>query len=302
MTQKELTIYVNGEFLPEGEAKVSVFDRCFLYGDGIFEGITVWKGVPFKLDAHLKRMFYGLSFLLIENPLTPEEWKKAIMETIRLNDLDEGYLRPQVSRGEGISAIRWQPHLLKQAKPNVVIIPEQGLIYGDALKKGFKAKVLSRPRIPSVCIPAGTKHCNYLDSVLGAIEVNTAGMDIGIAVDRDGFVTEGLAYNIFIARNGDLHTPPLTRDLLPGITREVLIEIFKREGTGVFEADFDVFTMSSADEVFFCSTLRLGGSIVEIDGRQIGDGNPGPITKLAGELLLAEMDREVEQFKRFPMP
>lgn len=298
MAQTGLTIYVNGEFLSESEAKVSVFDRCFLYGDGVFEGITVWKGVPFKLDAHLRRMFRGLSYLRIENPLTLEEWKRAIMETIRLNDLEEGYLRPQVSRGEGISSVKWEPHLLRKATPNVVIIPEKGLIYGEAMKTGFRAKVLSRPRIPSRSIPSGTKHCNYLNTVLGAIEVTASGMDIGIAIDMEGYVTEGLVYNIFIVKNGDLYTAPLTRDLLPGITREVIIEVFRREGHKVFEADFDVFTLCSADEVFFCSTLRLGGPVVEIDGRKIGDGKPGPITKKAGELLLAEMDREAEQFKK----
>lgn len=294
MAKKELTIYLNGKFVPESKAKVSVYDRCFLYGDGIFEGITVWKGVPFKLDAHLRRMSKGLSYLLIENPLTPEKWKKAIMETIRLNAMDKGHLRPQVSRGEGISAVRWQPQLLKKSKPNVVIIAEMGLIYGEAMKKGFKAKVLSRPRIPSVCIPAGTKHCNYLDSVLGAIEVTISGMDIGIAADRNGFITEGMAYNIFIVKDGALYTPPLTRDLLPGITREVIIEIMRREDYNVFEADFDVLTMCSAEEVFFCSTLRLGGPVIEIDGRKIGDGKPGPVTKRVGELILAEMDKEAE--------
>jgi branched-chain amino acid aminotransferase len=297
MAEEALTIYLNGRFVPENEAKVSVFDRCYLYGDGIFEGITVWKWVPIRLQAHLNRMARGLSYLRIENPLTPEEWQKAIMETIRLNDLREGYLRPQVSRGEGISAVRWEPPLLKRAKPNVVIIPEKGLIYGEAMKMGFKAKILSRPRIPSACIPAGTKHCNYLDSVLGAIEVSSTGLDIGIAVDREGFVTEGMAYNIFIVKDNDLYTPPVTRDILPGITREVIIEVFRREGYGVFEADFDVFTMCAADEVFFCSTLRLGGPVVEIDGRMIGDGKPGPVTKRVGELFIAEMEKEAAQFE-----
>jgi branched-chain amino acid aminotransferase len=298
MNKKELIIYLNGHFVPESEAKVSVYDRCFLYGDGIFEGISVWKGIPFKLDRHLERMLKGLAYLLIENPLTKEEWKQAIMKIIELNNMEEGYLRPQVSRGEGISSVRWQPHLLKKPKPNVVIIPEMGLIYGDAMQKGFRAKVLSRPRIPSVTIPAGTKHCNYLASILGAIEANICGMDIGIAIDRDGFVTEGMAYNIFIVKDGVLYTPPLTRDLLPGITREVIIEIMRREGYKVFETDFDIFTMCSADEVFFCSTLRLGGPIIEIDGRRIGNGKPGPITKRVGELILAEMDKEVQEFKK----
>ncbi len=296
MPKNELTIYLNGEFIPESQAKVSIYDRCFLYGDGIFEGITVWGGVPFRLDAHLKRMYKGLSYLKIENPLTDEEWEKAIMKVIRLNSMDKGYLRPQVSRGEGMLSTKWEPRVLRKAKPNVVIIPEEWLAYGEAMDKGFRAKVLSRPRTPSASIPAGVKHCNYLNTILGAIEVSACGLDIGIAVNLQGYVTEGTAYNIFIVKNGKLYTPPLTLDLLPGITREVIIEIARREGYQVSETVFDAFTMCTAEEVFFCSTVRLGGPVIEIDGRKIGDGKPGPITKKIRELLLEEMTREAEEF------
>ena len=304
MGQRELIIYVNGKFLPESEAKISVFDRCFFYGDGVFEGLAIWKGVPFRLNAHLKRMFRGLSYLRIENPLTPEEWEKAVMETIRLNEIEDGYLRPQISRGEGISSIKWEPRLLKKATPNVVIIPVVGFrdyyakLFGEKMEAGLKAKMLSRPRIPSASIPSGLKHCNYLNSILGAIEVTASGADVGIATDIEGFVTEGIGYNIFIVKDGILYTPPLTRDLLPGITRETILELAPREGLNVVEADFDVLTLCSADEVFTSSSLELGGPVVEIDGRKIGDGRPGPITKRIGELLLAEMDREAEQFKK----
>lgn len=298
MTQKELIVYLNGEFVPESQAKVSIYDRCFLYGDGIFEGITVWAGVPFRLDAHLRRMYHGLSYLKIENPLTHEEWKKVIMNVIQLNSMDKGYLRPQVSRGEGMLSTKWQPQVLRKAKPNVVIIPEEWLAYGEAMDKGFRAKVLSRPRIPSASIPAGAKHCNYLNTILGAIEVSACGLDIGIAVNLQGYVTEGTAYNIFIVKDGNLYTPPSTLDLLPGITREVIIEIARREGYKVFESVFDAFTMCTADEVFFCSTVRLGGPVIEIDGRKIGDGKPGSITKRIRELLIKEMSREAEEFKK----
>jgi branched-chain amino acid aminotransferase len=133
---------------------------------------------------------------------------------------------------------------------------------------------------------------------MGAIEVSASGMDVGIALDGNGFVTEGIAYNLFIVRNRVLYTPPLIRDLLPGITRQVIIEISRRAGYTVTETDFDVFAMCSADEVFLSSSLRLGGPIVEIDGRRIGDGNPGPVTKNVGELLLAEMENEAKAFYR----
>ena len=298
MPKKESMIYLNGSFVAEDQAKVSVFDRCFLYGDGIFEGISVFKGAPFKLDAHLRRMDKGLSYLCIENPLTSKEWTQAIVETIQRNEIDEGYLRPQVSRGEGLSSTKWEPKDLKKPTPNVVILPEKGLIYGQAMQSGLRAKVLSRPRIPTRCIPSSTKHCNYLDSVMGAIEVSAVGMDVGIATDGNGFVTEGIAYNLFIVRDRALYTPPLIRDLLPGVTRHVIIEISRRAGYAVHETDFDVFAMCSADEVFLSSSLRLGGPIVEIDGRRIGDGNPGPVTKNIGELLLAEMENEAKLFYR----
>jgi branched-chain amino acid aminotransferase len=187
---------------------------------------------------------------------------------------------------------------LRKGRPNVVIIPEGWLAYGEAMQKGFRAKILSRPRIPSISIPAGVKHCNYLNTILGAIEVSACGLDIGIAVNSQGYVTEGTAYNIFIAKDGALYTPPLTLDLLPGITREVIIEIARREGYQVFESVFDVLNLCTADEVFFCSTVRLGGPVIEIDGRKIGDGKQGPITKRITELLLAEMDKEAREFKR----
>ena len=304
MAEKELIVYVNGEFLPESEAKVSVLDRCFLYGDGVFEGIAVWKYIPFKLDAHLKRMFKGLAYLLIESPLTQQDWWDAVMETIKLNDMADGYLRLQVSRGEGMYSVKWEPHFLKKPTANTAIIPLMGFresyakLFMANMETGFKAKVLSRPRVPSSCIPAGIKHCNYLQSVLGAIETTAAGADRGIAVDIDGYVCEGIGYNIFIVKDSVLYTPPLTRDLLPGITRQVIIEVAPKGGYKVIEADFDVLTMCSADEVFTCSTMELGSPIVEIDGRKIGNGKPGPITKKVGELILVEMDKEAERFKK----
>ena len=301
MAEKELIIYLNGEFVPESEAKISIYDRCFLYGDGIFDGTTVWGGVPFRLDAHLKRMYRGLFYLKIENPLTDQEWKKAMMEMIRLNEIDRGYLRPQVSRGEGMLSTRWEPHVLKKG-PYVVIIPDLFLAYGDSFQKGFRAKILSRPRVPSISVPAAAKHCNYLNTILGGIEVSASGNDIGIAINSQGYVTEGIAYNIFMVRDGALYTPPLTLDLLPGITREVIIEIARREGYKVFESVFDAYNLCTADEVFFCSTVRLGGPVIEIDGRKIGDGKPGQVTRKLGELLLKEMDKEAEEFRKKSKP
>jgi branched-chain amino acid aminotransferase len=298
---RALLVYANGALVPENEAKVSIFDRCFLYGDGVFEGIAVWRRHPFRLRQHLRRMAEGLAYLRIANPLSKSQWAEAISDLIRANDMEDGYLRIQISRGEGMSSIKWEPRLLRKPEPNVFIIPVPGFrtYYGALFKRraedGYRARIVSRPRIPSRSIPGNIKHCNYLNSVLGAIEVTAAGVDVGIATDVDGYVTEGIAYNVFIVKDGRLLTAPTNRDILPGITRQAVIELARGSGHEVLETDFDVFTLATAEEVFICSTLELAISVVEVDGRPIGDGRPGPVARKISELLLHEMDREASE-------
>jgi len=169
-------------------------------------------------------------------------------------------------------------------------------LFAQKAEQGLRGVVVSRPRIASAAIPSGMKHCNYLNSVLGAIEVTDAKVDIGVAVDRDGFVTEGIAYNLFIVKNGALATAPLDRDILPGITRDVVLELARGAGIRAEEKLFDAYAMTTADEIFICSTLELAVPVVEIDGRKIGSGKPGPVTKRMGEMLIAEMDAEAARY------
>jgi len=184
----------------------------------------------------------------------------------------------------------------------VTIIPIVGFkdyykgLLAEKMEAGLRAKILSRPRVPTASLPSGTKHCNYLNSVLGAIEVTSAQTDIGIAVDREGFVTEGIAYNVFAVKSGKLITSPLNRDILPGITRGVVLEIAAREGIEANEVLFDAFALTSADEVFICSTLELAVPVIEIAGRRIGTGKPGPITRKFGKLLTETMAREASEW------
>lgn len=268
-----------------------MYDRCFLYGDGIFEGIAVWDRAPFRLAPHLERMRDGLNYLQIDNPYSDDEWADLVEQTIIENDMADGYLRIQISRGEGISSIKWEKRLLRKATPNATIIPIKGFkdyykgLFAEKMENGMRATILSRPRVPTIALPSGTKHCNYLNSVLGAMEVTSTQADIGIAVDKDGFVTEGIAYNIFIVKNGVIRTAPVTRDILPGVTRAALIEIALAQGLTVKEEVFDVYTLCAADEVFVTSTLELAVPVVEISGRKIGDGKPGPIARKMGNGL-----------------
>lgn len=303
MNARNTKIFLNGRFVSEQEATVSVFDRCFLYGDGIFEGIAVWERAPFRLQPHLDRMKEGLDYLRIPNPHDDAGWTDLIEQTIAENDMEDGYLRLQISRGEGISSIKWEPRLLKKAEPNVTIIPIVGFkdyykgLIAEKMETGLRAVMLSRPRVPSASVPSGTKHCNYLNSVLGAIEVTSSQADIGIATDREGFVTEGIAYNVFAVKNGRILTAPLNRDLLPGITRSVVIEIARAEGHEVIEEVFDAFALASANEVFICSTLELAVPVIEIAGRRIGSGKPGPVSRKLGKLLMETMATEARQWR-----
>jgi branched-chain amino acid aminotransferase len=303
MVNKDLQFFLNGQLVAEKDAKVSVLDRCFLYGDGIFEGIAVWGRAPFRADAHLDRLLAGLNYLQINPPYTRTQWLDILDEVIAANDMEDGYLRVQLSRGEGNSSIKWQRHLLRKPDPNVVVIPIPGFrdyykgLFAQKSEQGLHGIIVTRPRVSSAAIPSGMKHCNYLNTVLSAIEVTQAGADIGIAVDRDGFVTEGIAYNAFMVKNGQLITAPLDRDILPGITRDVVLELAARNHIPVAERLFDAYQLGAADEVFICSTLELAVPVVEIDGRPIGDGKPGPLTRRMGELLIEEMDAEAQRYK-----
>lgn len=300
----EPIVYLNGQFVAESDAKVSVFDRCFLYGDGVFEGIAVWDRAPFRLVPHLDRLSRGLRYLMIDEPMDHDGWREVIGELIERNRMQDGYLRLQISRGEGMSSIKWEKRLLRKPTPNVTIIPIAGFakyyagLFGRTDAQGLRAVTVPRPRIASHAIPTGMKHCNYLGSVLGAIDVTGRGADIGISVDNDGLVAEGIAYNIFCVVGGRLMTPPVTRDILPGITRDVIVELAQANGIPVQERDFDTYTLASADEAFICSTLELAVSVCEIDGRRIGGGKPGPVTLRMSGLLKEAMAREAAEFHR----
>ncbi len=271
----ELLVYIDGRFVPESEAKISVFDHGFLYGDGVFEGIRAYDGRVFRLREHIDRLYDSARAINLEIPLSKEEFESVILETLRRNGLRDAYIRPIVSRGVGDLGL--DPRKCK--KPTVIVITKPwGKLYGDLYSKGLKAVTVAVRRNSFDALPPNIKSLNYLNNVLAKIEANVKGGDEAIFLDRNGYVSEGSGDNIFVVKRGKIMTPP-TINNLRGITREVVIEIIQRLGIPFCEANLGLYDLYTADEVFVTGTAAEVAPIVEIDGRVIGDGKPGKITK-----------------------
>ncbi len=282
----ELLVYFNGEFVPESEAKISVFDHGFLYGDGVFEGIRAYNGRVFKLKEHIDRMYDCAKVIKLKIPLSKEEFANAILETLRKNGLRDAYIRPIVTRGVGDLGLN--PDICKD--PQVIIITKPwGAMYGDLYEKGLKAVTVTVRRNAIDSLPPNIKSLNYLNNVLAKIEANAKGGDEAIFLDHLGYVSEGSGDNIFVVKNGVVYTPP-TLNNLRGITRAVTIEIIERLGIPFKETNLGLFDLYSADEMFVTGTAAEICPITVIDGRVIGDGKPGEITKK----LMSEFRKIVE--------
>jgi branched-chain amino acid aminotransferase len=273
--ERKLLIYIDGEFYPENEAKISVFDHGLLYGDGVFEGIRVYKGRVFKLDEHIERFYESAKTVGIEVPLSKEEFKMAIIEAVRRNNLRDAYIRPIVTRGRGRLGL--DPRHCQ--KPTVIIIPQRLEEYPltVAAKKAVRAIVSSIRRNPPFCLPPMVKSLNYQNNILAKLEAIRAGVDEAIMLDWMGYVCEGTGDNIFIVKNGVLVTPPIYASILPGITRQTIIDIAKRLKIEVSERNITIHDLYNADEVFLTATGIELVPVIEIDGRKIGRGEPGPV-------------------------
>ncbi|MEC0309683.1 branched-chain-amino-acid transaminase [Paenibacillus lautus] len=284
----EQWIYLDGEFVTKENAKVSVFDHGFLYGDGIFEGIRIYKGNIFKCKEHLDRLYDSAKSIDLVIPLAYDELLEAMAETIRRNDMRNGYIRIVVSRGAGNLGL--DPR--RCPKPTVLIIVEQLAIYSEeAYLNGLKAvSVAQRRNIPDALNPK-IKSLNYLNNILVKIQSNFAGADEAIMMNAQGYVTEGSGDNIFIVKNGVVTTPPCYLGALEGITRQAIIDLCDKLGIKLKEEPFSMHDVYIADEVFFTGTAAEVIAAREIDGRMIGKGQAGPITLQ----LLEEFRRIVDQ-------
>ncbi len=267
-----LWVYVNGKFVPAAEATVSVFDRGFVYGDGVFEGIEVEDGGIFKLDAHVHRLYRSAAFLRIEIPLTKAQMREVIVEVVQRSQLRDGYVRPLVSRGAGPLGLERMAEL---GPPTVVVMPQ----YRERKEgRGYRAVVLATRRNSPSCLDPRVKSNNYLNNILGKMEQLDAGVEAGIFLDVDGYVSECCGENIFAVHDGKLATPSVTRTL-DGITRQTVIEHAGELGIPVAETNMTRYDLYTADELFLTATMSGIGYIVEVDGRRIGTGEPGPISR-----------------------
>ena len=277
LSRKECLVYIDGEYYPESEAKISVFDHGFLYGDGVFEGIRSYNGIVFKLKEHIDRLYYSARAIMLDIPMTKEEMTEAVLETLRKNDLKDAYIRLVVTRGKGDLGL--DPR--KCPKPSVIIITVPLLQLYDEKKreKGMSMIVSWVRRDPVDATTHEIKSLNYLNSILAKIEANNVGADEAIILDSNGFICEATAENIFIVKGNRIITPPSTSGPLPGITAGVIKEIAQQLGYQVIEKGITVAELYGADEAFVTGTAAEVMPIREVNKRQIGEGKMGPVTR-----------------------
>ncbi|RNF38639.1 branched-chain-amino-acid transaminase [Planococcus salinus] len=271
----EQVIYINGEFVGKEDAKISVYDHGFLYGDGVFEGIRSYNGNVFRLEEHLGRLYDSAKSVMLEIPHTVEEMTTLVVETLRRNKLKDAYIRLVVSRGIGNLGL--DP--FSCAKPNVIVIAEPLSIFPKALyETGIEIVSVASRRSRSDVLSPKVKSLNYMNNILVKIEANLAGVSEALMLNDQGYVAEGSADNIFIVRNNKLLTPPGYVGALEGITRNAIMEVAAEKGYDVQEGVFTRHDVYVADEVFLTGTAAEVIAVVKVDGRVIGKGTPGPVT------------------------
>jgi branched-chain amino acid aminotransferase len=269
-----MEIFLNGRFVSKEDAKVSVFDHGFLYGDGGFEGIRSYGRCVFRLKQHIDRLYETLHTLMIKLPMSKQEMIDAVVETLKRNNINDGYIRLVVTRGVGDLGL--DPKKCK-GEPNVIIIADKIVLYPKELYDNGMA-IITVPTVrnhPDALNPQ-LKSLNYLNNIMAKIEAGNAGFNEAIMMDASGYVAECTGDNIFIVKNGEMFTPMEGR--LKGITLGAVMELAEREKISVTEAWLTRHEIYNADECFLTGTAAEIVPVVKVDGRQIGNGQPGEVT------------------------
>ena len=282
--------WIDGSIVPASEAKVSVFDHGFLYGDGVFEGVRFYNNNAFRLPLHLKRLQRSANALQLNIPLTADGLAQAVAELIAASPLTDGYLRMIVTRGVGVLGIN--PTTCKQ--PSVIIIADQLQMVSDVQREqGVRAIIASTRRLTPDRLDSRIKSLNYLNAILARMEANFAGVEEAVLLNDRGCVAEGTADNLFIVSDGVLLTPPATEGALAGITRQTVLELAAANGIPAREAVLTPYDLYNADECFLTGTGAKLIPVREIDGRKIA-ACPGAIYQQLAAAFAALIQRETE--------
>ena len=271
-----MKIYVDGTLYAKEDAKVSVFDHGFLYGDGVFEGIRVYDGVVFRLKEHIDRLYQSAKTIALDIPLSSAEMTQAVLDTVAANEQRDAYIRLVVSRGPGDLGI--DPANCEKA--TVVIICSQIKLYPKALyETGAEIVTSSVRRIPIQCLDPRIKSLNYLNNIMAKLDARRAGALEAVMLNHQGRVAECTADNLFFYAGGVLKTPDLMNGALPGITRATVLELGAEMGMPTEEGNYGLHDLYNADEVFLTGTGAEIMPVIAVDGRSVGTGKPGPVTQ-----------------------
>jgi len=273
---KDRLIYLDGAFVPAAEAVVSVFDHGYLYGDGVFEGIRAYNGRVFKNKEHVDRLYDSAKVIMLNIPISPAEMEQVVLETVRINNLWDAYIRLVVSRGVGDLGL--DPRKCPAA--TIVCIADSITLFpAEMYEKGLRIITAATRRNVTEALNPRIKGLNYLNNVLAKLEANQAGCMEALMLTQDGYVSEGTGDNFFIVKDGVVITPAAHHGILSGITRQFILDLAQELGYGTCEGTLTRYDIWTADEAFLTGTAAEVIPVVELDSRAIGDGAVGPITK-----------------------
>ena len=269
-------IWINGKHFDKSEAKVSVYDHGLLYGDGVFEGLRIYSGKVFRLREHIDRLYDSARAIYLEIPLGPQQMAEAVEATVRANAKQEGYIRLVVTRGGG--SLGLDPR--RTSDPQVIIIVDDISLYpAEYYEKGLEVITASIIRNHSGALNPRIKSLNYLNNILAKIEAVRAGCQEAIMLNHNGEVAECTGDNIFVVKRGALRTPHLAAGILEGVTRDAVIDLAREAKIPVQEMALTRHDVYSADECFLTGTAAEVVPVVKVDGRPVGNGKPGPLTR-----------------------
>jgi branched-chain amino acid aminotransferase len=272
-----LKIWLDDKLVDEADAKISVFDHGLLYGDGVFEGIRVYNGKIFELEAHIDRLYRSAKAIRLPVPMSKDKLISSVKETVQANDVIGGYVRLVVTRGVGTLGLN--PFVCENS--TVFIIADNIQLYPEEFyENGMKVISATTVRNHPLSLPPQVKSLNYLNNILAKIEALDSNVAEAIMYNHQGYVAEATGDNVFIVKGGVIYTPPVETGALEGITRAVVIRLASQEKLQVMERNLTRFDLYVCDELFLTGTAAEVIGVVEIDGRVVGDGKPGPITRL----------------------